>query len=143
MQPFRPILSYLALVLGSLILVLVVGGVLPDESAAIGFAAMIFGLADSSVLFVRWLGGQGLVGRVLLALGAVSYSTYLCHFLIRAWVRFALIRPDISPVTAFAVYIVLTALLSPVLYLLIERPGRKLGRALVGTRPPIAMVPAP
>ncbi len=133
-------LSYVALAFGVIVLGLVVDGSLPDEWAAVAFAALIFGLADPTIVAVRWMGGNGLVGRVLLTLGAVSYSTYLCHFLIRSWVRFVLIQPGSNRVPAFVVYVAMTALASPLLYLLIERPGRSWGRAVLGVQPRAAMV---
>ncbi len=136
-------LSIVALAFGTLVLTLVIAQVLPDEAAAAAFAALIFALSDSRLAVARWMGSGSRVGRVLLALGAVSYSTYLCHFLIRSWVRFVFIGHGLNPVPAFGLYIALTALASPLLYLLVERPGRHWGRALLGVQARAAVATGP
>lgn len=131
MLPPRASVSYLALASGLVILGLVMGGVLADRYAPAAFAALIFALADLECAPARWLSGANPVGRFLLALGAVSYATYLCHYLFRSWVKFTLLRPGVDPVIAFAVFAVMTAIASPLLFLAVERPGRRWGRRVV------------
>jgi peptidoglycan/LPS O-acetylase OafA/YrhL len=142
MLPCRAISCYPALGFGFVVLGFVVTDVLPDRYAPFAFAALIFALADPERAPAQWLGSGNPLGRFLLALGAVSYATYLCHFLIRSWVKFVLIGPNLDPVGVFAVYISVTAVASTLLFLLVERPGRRWGRAFVDVLAPRVAVSA-
>ena len=91
------------------------------------FALLIFGLARAPGGVARLPGA-----RLLEAIGTVSYSTYMVHYFVRAWVRFLLLGHDgrAHPVD-LAVYLLLTAAGSVVLYRLVEVPGRRALRALL------------
>jgi peptidoglycan/LPS O-acetylase OafA/YrhL len=84
------------------------------------FALLVFGLADPLARPGIWLNWSWLETA-----GLISYSTYLSHFFIRAWVKFVLVRPGISEWIPLLVYLVLVALASVVLYRMVEVPGRR------------------
>jgi peptidoglycan/LPS O-acetylase OafA/YrhL len=72
-----------------------------------------------------------LKSNFLLFVGACSYSTYLVHYFVRDWIKFLFIKADHSPLFALGIYLGATAVLSVVLYRLIEIPGRRAMRSLV------------
>ncbi len=74
--------------------------------------------------------GRALEWRVLIWLGEVSFATYLCHYVIRDWVRMGLLGrvPDL---VLLGLYIGFVLLASAALHAWVERPGRNWGRALV------------
>jgi peptidoglycan/LPS O-acetylase OafA/YrhL len=90
----------------------------------LGFAALVHGLSDERGRIAAMLRAPALQW-----LGVVSYSTYLSHYFLKAWVKFILVRPGISPFLPFAAYIVAVLLASAVLYRLVERPGQQWLRA--------------
>jgi len=93
----------------------------------LGFALLIYALADARGLAARWFSW-----RFLEAIGLVSYSTYMAHFFIKDWVKFLLVRHDPLPQgLPFAVYLLLTACASFFLYHWIEMPGRRFVRSIV------------
>ena len=67
--------------------------------------------------------GFVLSSRVFLYLGEISYSTYLIHYWIKGWIKFA---SDESDILHFFVYAVSVLLASHVLYRFVEVPGRLL-----------------
>ncbi len=99
----------------------------------ISFCALIYVLTNSSAWpsrLLRW--------RVLERAGIVSYSTYLSHYLVKEWVKFALVRPGIPAGLPLLVFIVLVIFASRFLYARVEEPGRQLWRLLgKGARGPL------
>lgn len=69
--------------------------------------------------------------RVLETIGTWSYSTYLCHYFVRDWVKFLLVRDGISAWLQLACYLMVTLIASALLYRLIEVPGRRHFRAIL------------
>jgi peptidoglycan/LPS O-acetylase OafA/YrhL len=91
-----------------------------------GFLLLIFGLTHERNLISRLLASPP-----IRFLGMISYSTYLVHYFVKAWVKFLLVRDGIPlPVPIFA-YILVTATASVILYRLIEVPGRSMVRRWV------------
>ena len=84
-----------------------------------------------SLLEGRSLGARALSGKILLYIGEISYSTYLIHYFVRDWSKFLLVGHGLPPVIAFTAYVLITAVISVVLYHSIELPGRRLGRVWV------------
>lgn len=74
----------------------------------------------------RW--GSFLSGRALVYLGEISYSTYLCHYLVKDWVK---LLSDNVGALQFCVYIIVIIGLSHILYQWIEVPGRRWGRSFL------------
>lgn len=100
---------------------------LPDYLAApAAFMLLITALLDE-----KSVGSQLLNRTPLVWLGEISFSTYLVHYLIRDWIKFTLLRPEVSTSLAFGVYVTATLIISPVLYCTVERPGRRFLRAMV------------
>lgn len=75
----------------------------------------------------RWSGAL-LSGPALVYLGEISYSTYLCHYLVKDWVK---IFSDTVGVSQFCIYVLVILGLSTLLYRFVEVPGRKWGRSLL------------
>ncbi len=61
----------------------------------------------------------------LLSLGEVSYSTYLCHFFVKDWVLFGLVRGPQASAFATTAYLLLTLAASYLLYRFVEVPGQR------------------
>jgi len=100
---------------------------LPDYLVApAAFMLLIAALLDD-----KGMGAQVLNRTPLVWLGEISFSTYLIHFLIRDWVKFTLLRPGVSTSLAFGAYVTATLIVSPVLYYAVERPGRRVLRAMM------------
>ena len=122
----------MALLVGSAALALAYAlGAASAQAALPGcFGLLVWGLSQT-----RPAAG-GLGWRALLWLGEVSFSTYMVHFLVREWVRMGLLGrvPDGVVVGA---YLGLVLLASAALHAVVERPGRRWGRAAVArwTRP--------
>lgn len=104
---------------------------LPDYLVAPG----IFMLLIMALLNEKSLGSQFLNRTPLIWLGEISFSTYLVHYLIKDWIKFTLLRPGVSTSLAFGVYVTATLIISPVLYCVVERPGRRFLRAMVPSPP--------
>lgn len=85
-----------------------------------GFAALIYGLADERGSIARILRL-----RPLQYLGIMSYSTYMCHYLLKTWIKFIFVRPDTPSMLAFWLYLSAVLLASALLHPLVERPGQK------------------
>lgn len=101
-----------------------------------GAACLILALAHASGMRfnpLHW--------RPLVYLGDISYATYLAHFMLFIWFKIALVEnaADISPALK-GVFLLLTLVVSMVLYHWIERPGR---RWVGGFRLPGAAQPLP
>lgn len=104
---------------------------IPDYVAfPIGFSLLIYALSRDS-----WILGRLLELRVLIHIGEISYSTYLVHYFIKDWVKFLAVRPGVPAGLAFTIYIVVTGIMSLILYRFIEVPGRRYVRSLVNRRP--------
>jgi peptidoglycan/LPS O-acetylase OafA/YrhL len=83
------------------------------------FAGLVFALA----------GDYGAIASLLRAkplqlLGQISYSTYICHYLIKFLIKFALLRPGIQPDYVFPSYILAVLCASSLLHVYIERPAQ-------------------
>lgn len=103
-----------------------------------GCCALIHALLDDRAL-LAW----ALRGRLLQWLGLVSYSTYLVHYLVKAWVKFLLINPALPGWLPLPAYVAATLLASWILFHLVELPGQRWGRALVlGRRAPTETSPS-
>ena len=104
---------------------------LPDYLVApAAFMLLIAALLDD-----KGIGARLLNRSLLVWLGEVSFSTYLIHFLIRDWVKFTLLRPEVSTSLAFGAYLIATLVVSPILYFVVERPGRRFLRAMMPSAP--------
>ena len=86
----------------------------------LGFAALITALMDE-----RGTLAGALRTAPLQWLGVVSYSTYLSHYLLKTWVKFALVRPGVPERLVFPVYLAMVLFASAVLHIAIERPGQR------------------
>lgn len=67
-------------------------------------------------------------GSMLVYLGEISYSTYLCHYFVKDWVK--LLSSNIG-MPQFCIYTIAILLLSHVLYQYVEVPGRRWGRSFL------------
>jgi peptidoglycan/LPS O-acetylase OafA/YrhL len=69
---------------------------------------------------------------VLVYLGEISYSTYMVHYFVKDWVKLTMLRADeISP-AVFASYLVLTGVISALLFRYLELPLRQATREFAG-----------
>ena len=91
------------------------------------FALLIYGLGRQP-RWVNWLLGW----RGLEWIGTISYSTYLVHYFVRDWIKFLLLGPGQPRWLALSAYLAATALASVLLYRLVEVPGRRSVRAVLG-----------
>jgi peptidoglycan/LPS O-acetylase OafA/YrhL len=94
------------------------------------FAASVYLLARSSA----WPANP-LASGALVYVGEISYSTYLVHFFL--WVLFKLMFVDDQlnvPLVLMVAFLVLTLVLSALLYHLVEQPGRKLVQRIFAHR---------
>lgn len=57
------------------------------------------------------------------------------HFFVRDWVKFLVVTPGASTTAAFALYIALVLMASPVLFHLVEQPGRRMLRSMLLSGP--------
>ncbi|MEC5387216.1 acyltransferase [Uliginosibacterium sp. H3] len=85
------------------------------------FAGLIHALSTYRGMLAR-----ALEWKPLLALGVVSYSTYLCHFFIKDWVLFGLVDGSRASALAIAAYLLLTLIASFLLYRFVELPGQRI-----------------
>lgn len=83
--------------------------------------------AASGLLVVFLSVHEGLLTKILsqpllVYLGEISYATYICHFVIKDWVKFAV--PALTPV-AFGAYALLVLLVSIFLHHWVEKPSQR------------------
>ena len=115
---------------------------LPCALAAMAlYASCLFGLPDYGVVPLAWtllvfalaqpraIPSRVLNLRWLIAVGTVSYSTYMVHYFVRDWVKFTMVTENGPDVVACAAYLGATALASIILYRMVEVPGRQRGSA--------------
>lgn len=86
----------------------------------LGFAALIYGLADERGLLPALLRL-----RALQWLGMVSYSTYMSHYFLKIWSKFLLGRPGLPPLAEFTFYVFAVLAASGLLYHWIEMPSQR------------------
>lgn len=99
-------------------------GFAPDYAVMpLGFLLLIYALADRRTAVARLA-----CRRILISLGTISYSTYLCHYFIKIWIKFLLVRPEVPDFIPFIGYICLTCVASLLLYRWVEVPGQIWGR---------------
>jgi peptidoglycan/LPS O-acetylase OafA/YrhL len=109
-------------------------------TTALAWCALIYGIADKTTLLSKILSN-----RLILQIGEYSYSTYLVHYFIRDWIKFAFVGNGVSWYMELIAYLSVTAIASVMLYWLVEVPGRRLVRSLVngcwlGMPPPVRTV---
>lgn len=77
--------------------------------------------------------------RLFVYLGEISYATYLSHFMLFIWFKIVLVDDpaNISP-APMLLFLLLTLVVSILLYHGVERPGRRLGRRVPGSLNAIA-----
>lgn len=118
--------SYAAVVF-VLLLGCYLGSVLDEQCAMPAiWACVVFMLANKSGAIVN-IGSN----HVLETIGEWSYSTYLCHYFVRDWVKFLLIGGSVPPWVTLACYLTATLAMSALLYRFVELPGRGGFRRLV------------
>lgn len=83
------------------------------------FAMIVLALTRADGVPARLLSAAPLV-----FLGNISYATYLCHFLVKDWVRFLLVRDGLPSWLPFAAMIGATFVASVLLYRFVEIPCR-------------------
>ncbi|MBO1076977.1 acyltransferase family protein [Roseomonas marmotae] len=91
-----------------------------------GFFCLIYALADPGGSVARLLST-----RVLIFVGAISYSTYLVHYLVKTWVKFLLVQPGIPELVPLLAYLAVTAVASWVLYQRVEIPAQRWCRGII------------
>ncbi len=97
--------------------------------SALAWSALIFGLIRKDGIFSRFLSLSPVVW-----IGEYSYSTYLVHYFVRDWIKFAMAGSEPQSLLWLTVYVLATAICSFFLYRLIEVPGRRFVRNLVNGR---------
>jgi peptidoglycan/LPS O-acetylase OafA/YrhL len=107
----------------------------PYPASALAWSALIFGLSTKNGILSRILSN-----KIIYRLGEYSYSTYLVHYFVRDWVKFILLRDEPAAVPALIIYLLATAILSFILYRLVEVPGRRFVRGLVDGRHTLGFV---
>jgi peptidoglycan/LPS O-acetylase OafA/YrhL len=101
----------------------------------LGFALLIHALVCGGHIL-----SAGLDWVPLERIGEISYSTYLCHYMLKDWTKFLFIHPGTPLGPVLLGYLVAVALASILLYRWVEVPGRALSRRLVGPlRPELAV----
>ena len=83
----------------------------------VAFMFVISFLISTETAISDWLASP-----VVYFIGRISYSTYLCHDLIRDWIKF--LSRSMGPAQMLA-YVVLVMLSSIALYFLVEEPSRR------------------
>ena len=100
-------------------------GWLPDYAAMpAAFACLLWAVLTPDF----WL-SRALSHPLVVRLGQVSFSTYMVHFLVRAWVKLLLVD-EWPALPVFAIYVLVVAGASVLLYRFVEEPGRLAGRRL-------------
>jgi peptidoglycan/LPS O-acetylase OafA/YrhL len=123
----RPTYGNAATVLAVALLLVSFQRGLPDYLLCpLAFLLLIYGLSDTTSLASRLL-----TWAPLEAIGVVSYSTYLVHYLVKDWVRFVFVSPTLPVYLPPIVYVAVIAAASAVLYRWVEVPGRAAVRAAV------------
>jgi len=104
---------------------LVVAGVPNYWFVPVTFFVLIYLLVQGDAVFSRFLSSP-----VAHYLGVISYSTYLVHYFVKDWVKFL---SDSIGLYQLAIYLVVCAVSSVVLYRWVEKPARGyLKRYLLG-----------
>jgi peptidoglycan/LPS O-acetylase OafA/YrhL len=99
----------------------------PDyPAAAAAWCFLIYGLANNRALLSKFFSI-----RLIHRIGEYSYSTYLVHYFIRDWIKFAVLGRHMDWRIETGLFLACTALASVILYRLIEVPGRNHVRGLV------------
>ena len=110
-----------ALIAALLLVVLYVWLPIPDTLVfPAAFVLAVYALATRGFWLTRWLSW-----RPLVAIGEVSYATYLLHFFVKRWTEFLLVGNGLPDAVGVAFYVVATAAGSVALYWLVEVPGRR------------------
>lgn len=92
-----------------------------------GWVALMPCLGAASILYAghqSWVGNRLLASRPMVLIGLLSYSLYLWHWPLLAFVRTFTASPQIEPAAAFAV-IIATFALSWLTWRYVEKPFRK------------------
>ena len=112
--------AWLLLLLGFAILVGAARQHWPDYAyAPFAFAVILLG-----AIYARLPEQAGWVGRWLIVIGELSYSTYLVHYIVRDWVLFLTPASELNTPTLFVIYVSLTILASVTTFFLVERPAQ-------------------
>jgi peptidoglycan/LPS O-acetylase OafA/YrhL len=129
--------SFAGLLLALGLAVTFMAGLAPDFVVLPAAFALLI-LTFSSAAF-GWL----LSWRVLVVLGEISYSTYLVHYFVKDWIKFLMIGHVTSPILVLLAYLGVVFVLSIVLYIGIEKPGRLMIQSIWGkrSRPPNVIAP--
>ena len=90
--------------------------------APVTLTLLVWTLLDQQTVVARLLSH-----RAVLALGEVSYSTYLVHYLVKDWLKLGL-SADTPPLLEVIAFVGLVFLASLLLFRFVEQPGRRLGR---------------
>jgi peptidoglycan/LPS O-acetylase OafA/YrhL len=121
--------SHIAMALAVLCCALYVILDVPDfVIAPFGFFCLIYALADQRSIYSKVMSN-----RTLEYVGLISYSTYMVHYFVRAWVKLILIRDGVPLAAAVLVYVALIAVASVILYRYVEVPGRSFFRGLMSS----------
>jgi peptidoglycan/LPS O-acetylase OafA/YrhL len=101
---------------------------LPDYAIMpVSISCLILSLTNNGGIAARLLRPQWLMW-----LGEVSYSTYLIHYFVKDWVKFLLVRDEVSSSLPLLAYLLVTLLASAVLFRFVEVPGRQRVKAWFG-----------
>ena len=84
------------------------------------FAALIYAITSPTGPVSRFLGS-----RPLVFLGEISYATYLCHYFVKDWANFLIVRPGIPDIAVLAAFLTVTLVLSVILNRAVELPSRE------------------
>jgi exopolysaccharide production protein ExoZ len=91
-----------------------------------------------ALLLVTALNGPTIRSRMVFFVAETSYAIYLCHFPVMLWVRHRLGMEGLAGALFSAG---LTLLLASLSYILIEKPGVRIGRRLAQPSPPGTVPP--
>ena len=111
--------AMLLLLAGALIAAWSLGNFPDYYSMPACFTLIVFALSASQGPPARLLDTPA-----LLYLGTISDSTYLCHYFVRDWVGFFLVRPGIPVWTVGAAYAASVLIASVLLHRWVELPAR-------------------
>ena len=102
------------------------------------FVLIVLALSARRSALTRFLDNPALV-----YLGTILHSTYLCHYFVRDWVGFLLVRPGIPGWTVPVTYAAAVFIASVLLHRWVEAPGRAYVRRWAVVRPAPAFRPVP